>query len=175
MTSAAADMNRTDRRDSVRAPPGSGQAVIRMKIFNQKQLAIALVMAGAVPFVLLALLVVFPESGIQLPARPALMLHVYGVIIASFVAGLHWGIHFCKRTNDSVYLGSSFIALLLWLSMASAGTAIGLALVLAGFLLLWLQEYRLSMQRVTTAWFWRLRTWVSALVSVCLALAIYHA
>jgi hypothetical protein len=170
---AAAEMNRTDRRDSVRTPPGTGQAVIRMKIFNQKQQAIGLIVLGATPFVVLTMLVVFPINSVQLPATPALMLHIYAVIIASFVAGLHWGIHFCKRTNDSVYLASSFIAILLLLSMGVAGTAGGLALVLLGFMLLWLQEYRLSVQRVTTVWFWQVRHWISALVSACLALATF--
>jgi hypothetical protein len=94
------------------------------------------------------------------------------VIVASFVAGLHWGIHFCKRTSDSVYLYSSLVALLLWCSMLAAGAAIGLAAVLLGFILLWLEEYRLSVQRVTTAWFWKLRTVVTAVVVLCLALAV---
>jgi hypothetical protein len=143
-----------------------------MKILNQKQLATALVVLGTVPFVVFTAQIIGLAIALPLPASPGLMLHVYGVIIASFVAGLHWGIHFCKRTNDSVYLYSSFVALLLWCSMWAAGSAIGLALVLLGFVLLWLEEYRLSVQRVTTAWFWKLRTAVTAVVALCLAVAI---
>jgi hypothetical protein len=143
-----------------------------MKVFNQKQLATTLVGLGTVPFVVLTFLIVAAvENALPLPASPGLILHVYGVIIASFVAGLHWGIHFCKRTNDSVYLYSSFIAFLLWCSMWAAGSALGLVVVLLGFVLLWVEEYRLSVQRVTTAWFWQLRTGVTAIVSLCLALA----
>lgn len=144
----------------------------KKQLVNQKQLATTLVVLGTVPFVALTGLIVTATTTFPLPASPPLMLHVYGVIIGSFVAGLHWGIHFCKRTSDSVYLYSSFVALLLWCSMWTAGSAIGLALVLLGFILLWLEEYRLSVQRVTTAWFWKLRTVVTAIVTLCLALSV---
>jgi hypothetical protein len=143
-----------------------------MQIFNQKQLATTLVIIGTLPFVVFAGLVV---AGKQLPAiaqTPAVLLHTYGVVSASFVAGLHWGIHFCKRTGDNVYLYSSFVALLLWCSMLAAGSALGLALVLLGFLSLWYEEYRLSVQRVTTAWFWKLRTAVTVVIVLCLSLSV---
>ncbi|HEY0964141.1 MAG TPA: DUF3429 domain-containing protein [Pseudomonadales bacterium] len=143
-----------------------------MKLLNQKQLATTLVVLGVVPFAVFTLALAGVTFPLQLPTSPALMLHVYGVIIGSFVAGLHWGIHFCKRTNDSVYLSSSFVALLLWCSMWAAGSAFGLALVLVAFALLWLVEYRFSVQRVTTAWFWKLRSTVSAVVVLCLAMSI---
>lgn len=145
-----------------------------MKVFNQKLLAIALVGMGAVPFVILTALIPTQASLEFLPASAALLLHTYAVVVATFVAGLHWGIHFCKRTGDSVYLISSFIALMLWCSMMLAGTAAGFAIVLLGFLLLWVEEYRLSVQRVTTAWFWRVRSWFTGLVAVCLLTAILY-
>lgn len=143
-----------------------------MKLLNQKQLATTLVIVGTVPFVVFTLALAGFMSPLHFPAAPAVMLHVYAVIVGSFVAGLHWGIHFCKRTSDSVYLSSSFVGLLLWCSMWTAGSPLGLALVLLGFVLLWLVEYRFSMQRVTTAWFWKLRSAVSAVVALCLAVAI---
>jgi hypothetical protein len=144
-----------------------------MKLLNQKQLATTLVILGTGPFVVFTAAIAGVPARLPLPnVAPALMLHVYGIIIGSFVAGLHWGIHFCKRTSDSVYLYSSFVALLLWCSMLAAGSTIGLALVLLGFVVLWLEEYRLSVQRVTTAWFWKLRTAVTAVVVLCLAVSI---
>lgn len=144
-----------------------------MKLLNQKQLATTLVVLGTFPFVVFtAAIAALPALAAALPFPPSIMMHVFGVVSGSFIAGLHWGIHFCKRTNDSVYLYSSFIALLLWCSMWAAGTAIGLALVLLGFVLCWLEEYRLSVQRVTTAWFWKLRTGVTAVVVLCLAVSI---
>jgi hypothetical protein len=143
-----------------------------MKLINQKQLATVLVVLGTLPFLFFTAQLIGLAPALPVSAAPAVMLHVYGLIVGSFVAGLHWGIHFCKRTNDSVYLYSSFVALLLWCSMLAAGTGIGLALVLLSFIFLWFAEYRLSVQRVTTAWFWKLRSAVTALVVLCLALAV---
>jgi hypothetical protein len=153
----------------------SESLMTNMKMLNQKQIATSLVVIGTLPFLVFAVLVI---AGGQLPAlsaAPALLLHTYSVIMGSFVAGLHWGIHFCKRTGDNVYLYSSFVALLLWCSMLAAGSALGLALALLGFLLLWYEEYRLSVQRVTTAWFWKLRTAVTVVVVLCLALSAVFA
>ncbi|HWK53593.1 MAG TPA: DUF3429 domain-containing protein, partial [Hyphomicrobiales bacterium] len=107
-----------------------------------------------------------------LPVAPALLLHLYAALIAGFVAGMHWGIHFCKRTSDSVYLFSSVCIFLLWLSFLWAGEVAGLALVLLCFVLLWIAEYRFSQQRVTTVWFWKLRNLVSAIAVISLALAM---
>jgi hypothetical protein len=143
-----------------------------MKLFNQKQQAMSLTGLGAVPLVVGGLLVVTQTNPDFLPAASALVLHVYAAIVASFVAGMHWGIHFCKRTHDSVYLLSCFCALLLWLSFIWFGAALGFALVLVSFVLLWIVESRLSQQRVTTAWFWQLRNLVSAITVVSLLLAI---
>jgi len=142
-----------------------------MKLLNQKQLATVLVALGVIPFLAFTAAIAGFDP-LEFPAQPASMLHVYGVVIGTFVAGLHWGIHFCKRTQDSVYLYSSLITLLLWCSMWSIGSALGLMLVLLGFVLLWLVEYRFSAQRVTTAWFWKLRSAVSAIVVLCLGVAI---
>ena len=143
-----------------------------MKIFNQKQLAMTLTVMGAIPLVAGGVSVFAGYGTAALPASPALMLHVYAVIIGSFVAGMHWGIHFCKRTADSVYLLSSLIAILLCFSFWFAGDRIGLAMVMAGFILLWIEEYRLSKQRVTTVWFWQIRNIASGIVVVSLILAI---
>lgn len=156
------------REGVYRAPRGRQSG---MKLLNQKQLATTLVIIGAVPFVVFTLAIAGFDS-FRFPASPAVMLHVYGVVIGNFVAGLHWGIHFCKRTNDSVYLSSTFVGVSLWASLLVAGSTIGLALVLFDFLMLWFMEYRFSVQRVTTAWFWKLRSAVTAVSVLCLAIAI---
>ena len=130
-----------------------------------------LMVSGAIPFVALTLMMVM-ATPLPLSVSPAIALHLYGVVIASFVAGMHWGIHFCKRTKDNVYVHTSIIALVLWCSLLLAGTAAGFAVVLFGFLLLWFEEYRFSVQRVTTAWFWQTRNRVSAAVVLSLLIAI---
>lgn len=143
-----------------------------MKIFNQKQLAITLLVVMALPFLIFS---VWRAAGVgigPLPIPPVLALHTYAVLCASFFAGIQWGIHFCKRTTDSVYLLSFFTVLLAWLSLLSPGTTFGLGLMLLAFMLSWVEEYRLSQQRVTTAWFWRVRTVSTILIALSLVLTI---
>lgn len=145
-----------------------------MRLFNQKQLAMTLTGLGTLPLVVGGLLVAVGARPAFLPVDPALLVHLYAALIAGFVAGMHWGIHFCKRTSDSVYLFSSVCVFILWLSFLWAGRALGLCLVLLCFVLLWVVEYRLSQQRVTTVWFWKLRRLVSAIAVISLALAMLH-
>lgn len=143
-----------------------------MKIFNQKQLAITLLVVMVLPFVVFSVWRAMGHEGLTFPVPPVLALHTYAVLCASFFAGIQWGVHFCKRTNDSVYLLSFFTVLLCWLSLLSPGTSLGLGLMLLAFVLSWVEEYRLSQQRVTTAWFWRVRTISTVLIALSLLLMI---
>ena len=144
-----------------------------MTLMNQKKLAIALTVLGIVPFIALTLSAISGVGTRLLPVAPLVALHAYGAVIVSFVAGMHWGIHFCKRTEDSIYLISSFISLLIWLSLVKPGSDLGLTIVLVSLLLLWAVEYRLSKQRVTTAWFWLMRCAATSLTCACIVISIF--
>ena len=143
-----------------------------MKFFNQKQLAICLLVLTAIPFPVLALMKLSGQSASTVD--PVLMLHVYTGVLTAFTAGMQWSIHFCKRTADSVYLFSVFILVLILYSLFSAGEKSGLALALPGVVMTWIIELRLSRQRVTTAWFWHGRCIVSfaAVASILLVLVV---
>jgi hypothetical protein len=143
-----------------------------MKFFNQKQLAITLLGVIAAPFVIFCFLLLASGYGKLLPMPPAIAIHGYGVLCVSFFAGIQWGIHFCKRTDDSVYLLSFFTLMLAWLSLLGPGTIWGLSLLLVAFILAWMEEYRLSKQRVTTQWFWQVRCWSMLMIIVSLLLTI---
>ena len=143
-----------------------------MKLFNQKQLAITLLGAIAAPFVIFCCLLLGSRYSNLVRVPPALAMHGYGVLCVSFFAGIQWGIHFCKRTEDSVYLLSFFTLVLAWLSLLGPGTTAGLSTLLVAFILSWLGEYRLSAQRVTTQWFWQIRCWSMLMIIVSLILTI---
>jgi len=143
-----------------------------MKFFNQKLLAITLLGVIAAPFVIFCGLLLGSRYSTLVPVPPAIAMHKYGVLCVSFFAGIQWGIHFCKRTEDSVYLLSFFTLLLAWLSLLGTGTAAGLSALLVAFILSWLGEYRFSVQRVTTQWFWRIRCWSMLMIMVSLILTL---
>jgi Protein of unknown function (DUF3429) len=144
-----------------------------MKIFNQKQLAIALLFLLTLPLVIFAALLVAGGGDSRLPTVPVMAVHGYGVLVASFFAGIQWGVHFSKRTEDSVYLLSFVTLVLVWLSLLSPGTITGLIVLLCAFLLSWLEEFRLSRQRVTTAWFWQVHCVSKIMIVSSLLLTIY--
>ncbi|MDR2214156.1 MAG: DUF3429 domain-containing protein [Pseudomonadales bacterium] len=147
--------------------------LFNVKLFNQKQLVIALTSMGTLLLVLGCVLVIMDAQLSFLPMGLEQVLHFYAALLGSFVSGMQWSIHFCKRTSDSVYLLSSLCVLLLCLSFIWFGEAVGFALLLVSFVLLWVEEYRLSRQRVTTLWFWRLRNAVSAISVLSLVLVIF--
>jgi len=142
------------------------------KVFNQKQLAITLLGMLVAPFVIFSLMLVTGSTISFIPMRPVIALHAYSMLCATFFAGIQWGVHFCKRTEDSVYLLSFFTVVLAWLSLLAPGTVTGLAVMLLTFLLSLIEEYRLSVQRVTTAWFWRVRCISTILIVASLLLTI---
>ena len=142
-----------------------------MKVFNQKQLAISLLLLSALPFPLLA--VNRLNGFFQTTQEPSVILHVYTAIMTAFISGSQWSIHFCKRTQDSVYLLTGVIVLLVLGSLLQPGTSAGLVLVMIAFVLTWAIEFSLSRQRVTTVWYWRTRSLVSctAIASLLFTLA----
>jgi Protein of unknown function (DUF3429) len=143
-----------------------------MKFFNQKQLAITLLAVIAAPFVIFCFLLLASKYSTLVPVPPSMAMHNYGVLCISFFAGIQWGIHFCKRTEDSVYLLSFATLVMAWLSLLGPGTVWGLGVLLFAFVLSWLEEYRLSKQRVTTQWFWQVRCWSMLMIIVSLFLTI---
>lgn len=144
-----------------------------MKFFNQKQLAVALLGLLAVPFLYFSF-PRLPAGSEQSMFSPELALHGYSVLVASFFAGIQWGVHFCKRTEDSVYLLSFSTIVLAWLSLLMPGSAAGLSVMLVVFLLSWIEEWRLSRQRVTTAWFWQVRCVSTGVICLSLLLSVSH-
>jgi hypothetical protein len=141
-----------------------------MKFFNQKQLAVSLLLLSALPYP--ALVIRYLSGPPDGTPDSVLLLHVYTVVLVAFVLGMQWSIHFCKRTEDSVYLFSALLLILMLYSLAYAGQTLGLGISLLGVVLTWLIEYRLSRQRVTTFWFWQARCLVSLVAVIGLLLVI---
>jgi hypothetical protein len=141
-----------------------------MKFFNQKQLAISLLFMSALPFPALVIMYITGQQSAGF--SPALLLHVYTVVLVAFTLGMQWSIHFCKRTDDSVYLFSALLLILMLYSLYRLGQTGGLVLALLGVILTWFIEFRLSRQRVTTVWFWQSRCLVSLIAVASILLVI---
>lgn len=60
---------------------------------NQKHLYFYLAYAGAIPFLLCAILFAFKIQKIPILGNLQTVISTYSLVIASFMAGTHWGQH----------------------------------------------------------------------------------
>jgi Protein of unknown function (DUF3429) len=138
--------------------------------------ALGLGAAGAIPFFLAALSqwaalpLITPEFGFRAGV-------IYAAIILSFLGGVRWGVvlHWPQGERQSLDLvGSNIAALAGWLALLLP-PVMCLSLLIAGFLLQGLWDLIASEQGVLPRWFGRLRTGLTAVVTVALAAMLLKA
>ena len=128
---------------------------------NKETLAKLLTYSGAIPFAATLLLAALKPATLNLDYTAIAI--GYGAVIASFIAGIHWGIFLFKETPLNLFIHSNIAALLAWLALL-VPTQAGLA-VLAGCLLYLLTiDSRLQLTGILPAWYMRLRLRISCLV-----------
>lgn len=80
----------------------------------KQRLAERLTYSGTIPFWGLVVLTIwfdtFPVLGIPLDH----LVFTYAAVIASFIAGIHWGVYLFKDTALNLFIQSNIIALLAW-------------------------------------------------------------
>lgn len=139
-----------------------------------RRLYTLLTYAGALPFVACALL---PWVGVEHVGRLGSVYRIaalYGLVIASFVAGSHWGIYLSRRGDAPVnlFVTSNVVAVAVWfVSLLGNFRSTLLALMLA-FAYLVLVDFRLQRAGITTTDYWRTRLRVSAIVVASLAVTL---
>ena len=124
---------------------------------------------GLLPFIGLAIL-----TAVDAP-RAALWsdaLVGYGAVILSFVGALHWGFAMSLPTLDPGLRRRAFVwsvvpALLAWPATVLAGSVASLILM-AGFVLHFVQDRRLAGRAGLAAWYLPLRWRLSVVASLCL-------
>jgi hypothetical protein len=136
-----------------------------------KQTAWVLSVAGLVPFVGLALATLTSDD-----ARMGQALLAYAAAILSFLGGIQWGVGL-SMTGDQKQaawvLGISvFPSLIAWSALLQDGLAIGYGVALGGLLSALAVDRYLMQMELLPAWFWTLRTRITALACASLALAI---
>ena len=116
--------------------------------------------AGAIPFALGAIFLNFDITEIPPLGSVEPVLSVYGVMIASFMAGAHWGQHFqIKNRFWHFYLPvvSNIIVLVLWFSFLILSFKIFMAMLVLGFVALLGVDYYLSRINVITHHYFKTR------------------
>ena len=143
-----------------------------------RRLAWFLALAGAIPFLLAtAALFVSDASAVRVPAITALV--TYSAVILSFLGGIEWGLAIRDESGNegtrAAALGLSTVSslaawALLWLP--SAQWQVGSALAL--FVAVWAADQWMASRGLLPAWFVDLRTAISVLVAVILAVALFR-
>jgi len=132
---------------------------------RKETIAKTLTYAGILPFLGAAGLSIFaPDfSG----ANYKHILLAYGAVIASFIAGIHWGIFLFKESPLNLFIHSNVIALLAWVAMALSMTSSVLILIFCFLYLLFIDQ-KLSNAQIIESWYMRMRIHASVIVILTL-------
>ena len=142
---------------------------------NSQALTRWLASAGALPFIACALL---PIASIdRVPGLGAVsdIAAAYGLTIASFMAGVHWGtaLNVSSKLPINLFITSNVVAVAAWLSFLLGPVALTLAVLAALFLYLLFVDYRLSRGRMIDPGYWRTRLYVTVTVVLSLSATAY--
>ncbi|MEM7430714.1 MAG: DUF3429 domain-containing protein [Pseudomonadota bacterium] len=137
-------------------------------------LSVWLVLLGALPFVACALLPIFGWTQVPVLGSTDLIAASYGLAIASFVAGTHWGI--AVQTDNSVpinlFVSSNVALLAAWFAFIGASTNWQLVAQIIVFAFLWMIDRRLRQAELISADYYRLRSIATTIVCASLSVTV---
>ena len=124
--------------------------------------------AGILPFVSCAVLGIYTDQLGSLDLNHALI--TYGAVIASFIAGIHWGVYLLKDASLNLFLHSNIAALIAWIPALLMVSGSALILIFCFIYLLFLDR-RLFKNNILDNWFMRLRfnATIIVVISLCLS------
>ena len=129
--------------------------------------------AGAIPFVVGAFCL-----GIDIKTLPVFgpveqIISVYGLVIASFLAGIHWGQHLnaTESWKHILPISSNGAAIILWIGFLLLPFQALIGLFILAFLFFLAIDYRLFQQALIMPDYFRTRSIVSAIVIASLVVS----
>ncbi len=134
-----------------------------------------LIYAGTIPFVVAALL---PYLGLFVFYDPNFFHYIaiqYGIVITSFLAGVHWGSYiYCNsRTNVNLFVTSNIIAIIVWLAFILLPPFWMLFVLIITFIALLIIDYRLNKDEVITDTYFHNRFIATAIVVASLIVILF--
>ena len=126
--------------------------------------------AGLIPFVVFSI-----GCWIPLPyvVNAPDILIAYGAVILSFMGAVHWGAAMVNtdQQRGGYILASVIPALLAWPALLLPHS-LALALLLAGFIGLYVYDRSVEKAQLLPVWYIPMRTRLTAIVTICLAVAL---
>ena len=136
---------------------------------NKQSLAQFLTYAGTLPFLGSVILPYIYPDFLNLDFDHVVL--TYGAVIASFIAGIHWGIYLFKDPHVNLFIHSNIAALLAWFAVLTAIPGSPGILFICFFYLLFIDK-QLSNAGVIEDWYMRMRIVASIIVLLALSLHI---
>ena len=134
-----------------------------------------LTFAGAIPFVACAFLLMMNVVTVPILGSVVDILSAYGLVIASFMAGAHWGNHLDLADDNKwairLPLYSNVIALGLWLGFLILSASSFIWLLVIGFISLLIIDYSLHRAQIINHTYFKVRQYVTAIVVISLVIA----
>lgn len=141
-----------------------------------RRIAWILAAAGVVPFLVATAALMASESSVRVPAIAGLV--TYAAVILSFLGGIEWGLAIREEASNerirAMALGFSAVPSMaawavLWLPSPrwQVGAALGI------FVAVWAADQWMASRGLLPAWFVDLRTAITAIVAVILAVALF--
>ena len=141
---------------------------------TNNRLYAVLAYSGTLPFAACALLLAARVPAIAGSGSWAEIAAGYGLAIASFMAGTHWGAYLQQSAGAplNLLLTSNAITVVVWLTFVLAPIAVSLMVTGVAFLLLLLVDYRLASAGMITSAYLVLRRNVTFVVVTLLTLTV---
>ena len=139
-----------------------------------KNLFSYLMYAGTLPFILSAICLMLHIQELPLLGSTEVMLSAYGIVIASFLAGSHWGQHLhINKSHWSIALPilSNLIAVALWIGFLTLSFRMLVALLSIIFVILLMIDRQLLKGHFITDLYFKARFFVSSIALVSLMLS----
>ncbi len=135
-----------------------------------------LTFAGTIPFIACAVLITMGVDAIRGLGETEHVLAVYGLVIATFMAGAHWGNHLSLADDNSwavkLPIFSNVIALALWIGFLSLSNVGFIWLLIIGFIGLLVIDYGLSGAQIISPDYFKVRKYVTLIVVISLLVAV---
>ena len=140
-----------------------------------RKLSPYLTFAGTIPFILCAVFITVGIDAIRVLGKTEDVLSVYGLVIATFMAGAQWGNHLSLADDNSwavkLPILSNIIALALWFGFLSLSTVGFIWLLVIGFIALLIIDYGLNEAQIISSDYFKVRKYVTIIVVISLIIA----
>ena len=134
-----------------------------------------LTFAGTIPFIACAIFITMGIEAIPVLGEVTRILAVYGLVIATFMAGAQWGNHLSLADDNSwavkLPIVSNVVALVLWLGFLTLATADFIWLLILNFISLLIIDYGLCRAQIINAKYFTVRKYVTLIVVIALIVA----